>query len=110
MQAAAFREEYDPTTFEDLTLPKIDMIHKRAGALIAEWKEALEADASAGEVVVAAATGTKRKADVSVGEAEVRERWEEGLLKKLTVAQIKVRARHRDRVDGVLISGGPRRS
>jgi hypothetical protein len=28
LQAAAFREEFDPEAFEDLTLPKIDMIHK----------------------------------------------------------------------------------
>jgi ATP-dependent DNA helicase 2 subunit 1 len=28
LQATAFREDFDPETFEDLTLPKIDMIHK----------------------------------------------------------------------------------
>jgi ATP-dependent DNA helicase 2 subunit 1 len=28
LQATAFGEEYDPDSFEDLTSPKVDMIHK----------------------------------------------------------------------------------
>lgn len=28
LQASAFREQYDPDSFEDLTEPKYDMIHK----------------------------------------------------------------------------------
>ena len=28
LQASAFHEDYDPETFEDLTEPKVDMIHK----------------------------------------------------------------------------------
>ena len=28
LEASAFREEFDPESFEDLTLPKYDMIHK----------------------------------------------------------------------------------
>ena len=28
LEASAFREEFDPETFEDLTLPKHDIIHK----------------------------------------------------------------------------------
>lgn len=28
LQASAFREEFDPEAFEDLTRPKYDMIHK----------------------------------------------------------------------------------
>jgi hypothetical protein len=28
LEASAFREEYDPEMFEDLTKPKLDMIHK----------------------------------------------------------------------------------
>ena len=28
LEASAFREEFDPSTFEDPTRPKIDMIHK----------------------------------------------------------------------------------
>ena len=28
LEASAFREEFDEETFEDLTVPKIDMIHK----------------------------------------------------------------------------------
>jgi len=28
LEASAFSEEFDPESFEDLTLPKVDMIHK----------------------------------------------------------------------------------
>jgi hypothetical protein len=28
LQAQAFREEFDPDAFEDLTAPKLDLIHK----------------------------------------------------------------------------------
>lgn len=28
LEASAFREEYDPSTFDDPTKPKLDMIHK----------------------------------------------------------------------------------
>ena len=28
LQASAFREQYDPESFEDLTEPKLEMIHK----------------------------------------------------------------------------------
>jgi ATP-dependent DNA helicase 2 subunit 1 len=31
LQASAFREEFDPEAFEDLTRPKYDMIHKVSG-------------------------------------------------------------------------------
>lgn len=80
LQASAFREQYDPESFEDLTEPKVEMIHKaslfgilsyscvhkrscasqRAGKLMKEWKTALLNDNSANLVV--ATTGSKRKA------------------------------------------------
>jgi ATP-dependent DNA helicase 2 subunit 1 len=77
LQASAFREEFDPEAFEDLTRPKYDMIHKvrglyphvcvfnlilhqRAGNLMKEWKRALLTDESAN--VVPVTTGSKRKA------------------------------------------------
>ncbi|OJA08279.1 hypothetical protein AZE42_03775 [Rhizopogon vesiculosus] len=87
LQASAFREEFDPEAFEDLTRPKYDMIHKRAGNLMKEWKRALVNDESANAVVVT--TGTKRKADVSVDEAEIRSKHEAGALGKLRVDQLK---------------------
>jgi ATP-dependent DNA helicase 2 subunit 1 len=79
LEASAFREEYDPDTFEDMTLPKIDMIHKvrtaffpvlfksgflmrtrqRAGKLMEEWKDLVRKDPTANVVVVT--TGSKRK-------------------------------------------------
>ncbi|EIN06584.1 Ku DNA-binding complex Ku70 subunit [Punctularia strigosozonata HHB-11173 SS5] len=89
LQASAFREEYDPTTFEDLTLPKIDMIHKRAGKLIQMWKEALAEDPSSGAVIATATGATKRKADAGVNDAEVRSMYENGWLTKLRVDQLK---------------------
>ncbi|KAG1736302.1 SPOC like C-terminal domain-containing protein [Suillus lakei] len=87
LQASAFREEFDPEAFEDLTRPKYDMIHKRAGNLMKEWKRALLTDESAN--VVPVTTGSKRKADVSVDEAEIRSKHEAGALAKLRVDQLK---------------------
>ncbi|KAG1767920.1 SPOC like C-terminal domain-containing protein [Suillus occidentalis] len=87
LQASAFREEFDPEAFEDLTRPKYDMIHKRAGNLMKEWKRALLTDESAN--VVPVTTGFKRKADVSVDEAEIRSKHEVGALAKLRVDQLK---------------------
>ncbi|KAG0705785.1 SPOC like C-terminal domain-containing protein [Suillus ampliporus] len=87
LQASAFREEFDPETFEDLTRPKYDMIHKRAGDLMKKWKNALWNDESAN--VVAMTTGSKRKAGVSVDEAEIRSKHEDGTLGKLRVDQLK---------------------
>jgi len=87
LQASAFREQYDPESFEDLTEPKEEMIHKRAGKLMKEWKTALLNDSSAHLVV--AATGSKRKADVSVDEAEIKSKYDDGALGKLRVDQLK---------------------
>jgi ATP-dependent DNA helicase 2 subunit 1 len=79
LQASAFREEFDPDSFEDLTEPNIGKIHKvnavqiylqytdphtfsfqRAGSLMKEWKLALLNDDTAN--VVVPITGSKRKA------------------------------------------------
>ncbi|KAL4074735.1 SPOC like C-terminal domain-containing protein [Scleroderma yunnanense] len=87
LQASAFREEFDAESFEDLTRPKYDMIHKRAGSLLKEWKKALAKDEHFNNVVPIA--GTKRKADISVDEAEVRSKYESGMLDKLRVDQLK---------------------
>ncbi|KXN91753.1 ATP-dependent DNA helicase II subunit 1 [Leucoagaricus sp. SymC.cos] len=87
LQASAFREEFDPDSFEDLTEPNIGKIHKRAGSLMKEWKLALFNDDTAN--VVVAITGTKRKADLSVDEAEIRSKYESNALGKLRVDQLK---------------------
>ncbi|KAF5359498.1 hypothetical protein D9756_002900 [Leucocoprinus leucothites] len=87
LQASAFREEFDPDSFEDLTEPNIGMIHKRAGVLMKEWKLALLNDDTAN--VVVPITGSKRKADSSVDEAEIRSKYEAGNLGKLRVDQLK---------------------
>ncbi|KAG5652752.1 hypothetical protein H0H81_003839 [Sphagnurus paluster] len=90
LEASAFREEYDPDSFEDLTLPKYEMIHKRAGALMKAWKTVLVNDASA-DIVDAVVAGTKRKADVSVDEAEIRSKYRSDNLGKMRVDQLKAR-------------------
>ncbi|GBE90053.1 ATP-dependent DNA helicase II subunit 1 [Sparassis crispa] len=87
LEASAFREEFDAEGFEDLTLPKCDMIHKRAGQLMKEWKRLLLHDESANTVIVT--TGSKRKADISVDEAEIRSKHEVNMLGKLRVDQLK---------------------
>ncbi|KAI0029416.1 SPOC like C-terminal domain-containing protein [Vararia minispora EC-137] len=95
LEASAFRDEFDRDSFEDLTLPQYDRIHKARGLIlrtklrgyVGEWKELLENHPSVNEVVVTA--GMKRKADVSVNEAEIRSKYESGGLVKLRVDQLK---------------------
>ncbi|KAH9917274.1 ku70-like protein [Fomitopsis serialis] len=87
LEASAFREEFDPAAFEDMTIPKYDQMHKRAGTLMKAWKEALLKDESANMTIIT--TGSKRKADVSVDEAEIRSKYEVGKLEKLRVDQLK---------------------
>ncbi|KAG5352384.1 hypothetical protein C0989_002575 [Termitomyces sp. Mn162] len=91
LEASAFREEFDPDSFEDLTLPKIEMIHKRAGALMKAWKVALAHEEAADIVdIPEKVAGTKRKAEVSVDEAEIRSMYESSSLGKMRVDQLKV--------------------
>ncbi|KAI0294877.1 SPOC like C-terminal domain-containing protein [Multifurca ochricompacta] len=87
LEATAFREEFDPDSFEDHTLPKYNTIQRKAGPLIKEWLKCLQNDESAKAVIVEA--GSKRKADVSLSEAEVRSRYESGGLMQLRVDQMK---------------------
>ncbi|KAG7444641.1 Ku DNA-binding complex, Ku70 subunit [Guyanagaster necrorhizus] len=89
LQASAFHEQYDPESFEDLTEPPIDTIHERAGKLIQEWKEALVMDESANVVALPKTAGIKRKADVSVDEAEIRSKHQSESLAKLRMDQLK---------------------
>ncbi|ETW82733.1 hypothetical protein HETIRDRAFT_157084 [Heterobasidion irregulare TC 32-1] len=90
LEATAFREEYEADSFEDVTAPNYDTIHKKAGPLIEAWAQAIEADEGANTtVVVAAAAGTKRAATVSVDEAEIRSKYESGSMAKLRVDQLK---------------------
>ncbi|KIP11019.1 hypothetical protein PHLGIDRAFT_173036 [Phlebiopsis gigantea 11061_1 CR5-6] len=62
LEASAFREEFDPENFEDLTLPTYESLHKRAGHLIKDWKQALLEDESA-TLVVEPPAGSRRKAE-----------------------------------------------
>jgi hypothetical protein len=59
LEATAFREEFDPASFEDHTLPKNDTIRKKAGPLFREWLKLLQNDKSADAVIVQ--MGSKRK-------------------------------------------------
>jgi len=87
LEASAFREEFDDNAFEDLTVPKIDMIHKLAGSMLKEWKDLVVNDESAQTII---ATGSsKRKADISFDEDIVRNMYVEGKLAKLVVDQLK---------------------
>jgi len=89
LEAKAFQEEYDFDSFSDLSAPRYDPIHNRAGELMVKWKEALNEDESADHVIVSA--GTKRKAaqDVPVDEGEIRSKWKAGTLSKLKNDQLK---------------------
>ncbi|KAJ3554418.1 hypothetical protein NM688_g3122 [Phlebia brevispora] len=89
LEASAFREEFDPESFEDLTLPKYDIIHKRAGQLMKAWKEALLNDESASMIPEPTVKRTSRKTDVTVDEADIRKKYEDGELSKLRVDQLK---------------------
>ncbi|KAJ7228183.1 SPOC like C-terminal domain-containing protein [Mycena pura] len=84
LQATAFGEEFDVDAFEDLTAPKVDMIHKRAGKLFETWKTAVANDESALSAAppVEKAKGTKRKADVDLSEVEIRSRYADDMLHK----------------------------
>ncbi|KAJ7886723.1 SPOC like C-terminal domain-containing protein [Mycena leptocephala] len=64
LQATAFGEEYDPDSFEDLTSPKVDMIHK-VYQPVSGWKTAR-----------------------SLEDRQIASRYAEGNLKKLTVEQL----------------------
>ncbi|KIO25056.1 hypothetical protein M407DRAFT_76204 [Tulasnella calospora MUT 4182] len=96
LQATAFNEAFDPEDYVDTTVPNYEMIHKRAGEPMKEWKEMLEEDPEANIIVApvkkSAATGTKRKADDSgsLDEMHVRDYYNDGRMNKLTVAQLKV--------------------
>lgn len=59
LEATAFREEFNPASFDDRTLPKNDTILKKAGPLIKEWMKLLKEDKSADAVIVQ--SGSKRK-------------------------------------------------
>ncbi|KAH9043941.1 SPOC like C-terminal domain-containing protein [Lactarius pseudohatsudake] len=79
LEATAFREEFDAAS--------MTTIHKKAGPLVKEWRKLLQSDESANAVIVEA--GSKRKADVSLPEVEVRSRYETGALMQLRVDQMK---------------------
>ncbi|KAI0656449.1 ku70-like protein [Cubamyces menziesii] len=92
LEASAFREEFDPEAFEDLTVPKYEMMHKRAGELMRKWKKAILEDETA-NVLAAPTSSRKRKADTqepsAIGEDEVRALHEANQLRKLRVEDLK---------------------
>ncbi|KAJ3886512.1 SPOC like C-terminal domain-containing protein [Lentinula edodes] len=69
LEASAFREEFNPDAFEDLTEPNVDLIHAKAGKLLKEWKVELANDHSA--TLVIPVTGSKRK-PLKVDQLKVR--------------------------------------
>ncbi|KAA1467266.1 Ku DNA-binding complex Ku70 subunit [Dentipellis sp. KUC8613] len=87
LEASAFREEYDPESFEDLSLPKYNSIRKKVGPLVKEWKKFVRDDESANAIIVT--TGSKRKAEMPIDEAEMRSKYEAGILEKYNITQLK---------------------
>ncbi|KAI0346241.1 Ku DNA-binding complex, Ku70 subunit [Trametopsis cervina] len=88
LEASAFREEFDPESFEDLTQPNYEAIRKRAGHLIKDWRETLRNE-EAFSTVVQPSGPTRQKPDASVDEADIWRKYEDGELSKLRVDQLK---------------------
>ncbi|KAG8700923.1 ATP-dependent DNA helicase II subunit 1 [Ceratobasidium sp. 394] len=89
LQAEAFGEEYSPEDdFNDRSAPRFRPIHKKAGAYMEAWKEALDQDPEAAELAPEPKPGTKRKAG-AVDEIAVRAHFDDDTLNKLTVEQLK---------------------
>ncbi|CAE6425067.1 unnamed protein product [Rhizoctonia solani] len=89
LQAEAFGEEYNPEEdFNDTTAPRFQAIHKRAGEQMGAWHEALNEDPEAAEMAVEPKAGTKRKTG-AVDELVVRAHFDDDILNKLTVEQLK---------------------
>ncbi|XP_075038904.1 X-ray repair cross-complementing protein 6 [Mixophyes fleayi] len=87
----------EPETIEDLTLPKVEMMDKRLGSLVEEFKElvyppgynpegkAMKRKQGGGD----GQTEKKAKTDTSISEAELRAYVKNGTLGKLTVPVLK---------------------
>lgn len=93
LESAAFREEFDPETFEDPTLPNYKALHKRAGTLLQTWRDLVDSDESSNVIVTA--VGSKRKMEIGIDEVEIRSMYESGKLSKLVVEQLKAFLRHK---------------
>ncbi|QRW18462.1 ATP-dependent DNA helicase II, 70 kDa subunit [Rhizoctonia solani] len=89
LQAEAFGEEYNPEEdFNDKSAPRFNVIQRRAGGLIEAWHQALDQDPEAAEMAVEPKVGTKRKVG-AVDELVVRAHYDDNILNKLTVEQLK---------------------
>jgi len=99
LEAATFREEFDPEPFEDLTLPNYKAMHKRAGIFLQTWRNLVDSDDSSH--IIVSTIGSKRKMEIGVDETEIRSMYESGKLSKLVVEQLKAFLRHK----GESISG-----
>jgi len=93
LEAAAFREVFDPEAFEDLTLPNYKAMHKRAGSLLHTWRDLVDSDESSNAIV--AKVGSKRKMEIGIDETEIRSMHDSGKLPKLVVEQLKAFLRHK---------------
>ncbi|KAG9126728.1 ATP-dependent DNA helicase II subunit 1 [Ceratobasidium sp. 392] len=82
LQAEAFGEEYHPEEdFNDRSAPRFRAIHKKAGAYMEAWKEALDQDPEAAELAPEPKAGAKRKAG-AVDEIAVRAHFDDDTLNK----------------------------
>lgn len=87
LQAMALREEFDAEQFSDRTAPQLESIFNRAGAKVEQWKEVLEKEPNAETTFLT--SSSKRKADVTVNDLEVRTHYENETLSKMTVDMLK---------------------
>ncbi|KAI0077815.1 ku70-like protein [Panus rudis PR-1116 ss-1] len=89
LEAAAFRDDFDPTAFKDETLPKYNAITKRVGPLLNEWRQALANDPASNIVDLPSDGKKKRKAEESTDTVHVKSLYASGDLSKLKVDQLK---------------------
>jgi len=87
VEANALGLEFDPDSIPDTTLPNYERIHSKVSPAITAWRDQLDKEPAAQMV-----GGPSRKrpgSDAAYDEAEIRTRYENGNLGKLTNAVIK---------------------
>ncbi|KAF8322618.1 ku70-like protein [Clavulina sp. PMI_390] len=89
VEAHALTIPFDPDSIEDPTLPNYDHIHSKTAKVIEKWGEVLENEDAAQLVGKASRKRAAAETDDAYDESEIRSRYEEGTLAKLTVAVMK---------------------
>ncbi|KAJ9102284.1 hypothetical protein QFC19_004832 [Naganishia cerealis] len=100
LQSIAFDEPvFEASKVEDKTKPQVSGMHKRAGRLMKDFKEAVESDRRIGETPLARTAGTKRSATAAdlddFDPSHIEEQFACGKANKLLVEQLKMYARYK---------------